>query len=196
MGSQFPDQRWNPCPLHWKHGVLTTGPSGKSNHVKFQYHIFIAYLFIKYDHLESQKSLQSLRLSALSELIFTPFGPISLPWNAYFNHLCHGDTKAGVTSSTSHSQFPSPLAWLSPQKFCSVDAILSLSLQHPSSPTSSIATSFLNPLVLQDWYLSELTFSPSRRISVEVSAGLSLNTWFLSSRKDQYTFFLKQNEKL
>ena len=29
-GSQFPDQEWNPCPLQWKRGVLTTGPPGKS----------------------------------------------------------------------------------------------------------------------------------------------------------------------
>ena len=29
-GSQFPDQRSNPCPLQWKHGVLTTGPPGNS----------------------------------------------------------------------------------------------------------------------------------------------------------------------
>ena len=25
VGSQLPDQRLNPCPLKWKHGVLTTG---------------------------------------------------------------------------------------------------------------------------------------------------------------------------
>ena len=25
MGSQFPDQGSNPCPLQWKHRVLTTG---------------------------------------------------------------------------------------------------------------------------------------------------------------------------
>ena len=31
VGSQFPDRGWNPCPLQWKGGVLTTGPSGKSN---------------------------------------------------------------------------------------------------------------------------------------------------------------------
>ena len=30
VGSQFPDQRSNPCPLHGKHGVLTTGLPGKS----------------------------------------------------------------------------------------------------------------------------------------------------------------------
>ena len=30
VGSQFRDQGWNPRPLHWKHGVLTTGPPGKS----------------------------------------------------------------------------------------------------------------------------------------------------------------------
>ena len=26
----FPTQGLNPCPLHWKHGVLTTEPPGKS----------------------------------------------------------------------------------------------------------------------------------------------------------------------
>ena len=28
QGSQFPGHRLNPCPLQWKHGVPTTGPSG------------------------------------------------------------------------------------------------------------------------------------------------------------------------
>ena len=27
-GILFPDQEWNLCPLHWKHGILTTGPPG------------------------------------------------------------------------------------------------------------------------------------------------------------------------
>ena len=26
----FPYQGWNPRPLHWEHGVLATGPPGKS----------------------------------------------------------------------------------------------------------------------------------------------------------------------
>ena len=30
VGSQFPDQGLNLCPLQWKCGVLTTGPPGKS----------------------------------------------------------------------------------------------------------------------------------------------------------------------
>lgn len=30
VGSQFPDQRSELRPLHWDHGVLTTGPSQKS----------------------------------------------------------------------------------------------------------------------------------------------------------------------
>ena len=30
MSSSFPDQVLNMCPLQWKHGVLTTGPRGKS----------------------------------------------------------------------------------------------------------------------------------------------------------------------
>ena len=29
VGSQFPNQELNPSPLHWKHGVLSTGPPGK-----------------------------------------------------------------------------------------------------------------------------------------------------------------------
>ena len=28
--AQSPDQRSSPCPLHWEHGALTTGPPGKS----------------------------------------------------------------------------------------------------------------------------------------------------------------------
>ena len=30
VGSWFPNQGLNPLPLQWKHGVLTTGPQGKS----------------------------------------------------------------------------------------------------------------------------------------------------------------------
>ena len=30
MASLFRDQRLNPCSLHWKYGVFTTGPLGKS----------------------------------------------------------------------------------------------------------------------------------------------------------------------
>ena len=33
--SWFPDQS-NPCPLHWEHRVLTTGPSGKSQEQGFK----------------------------------------------------------------------------------------------------------------------------------------------------------------
>ena len=29
VGSYFPEQRSNPCLLHWQHGVLTTGPPGR-----------------------------------------------------------------------------------------------------------------------------------------------------------------------
>ena len=30
VGSLFSNPGWNPCLLHWKHGVLNTGPPGKS----------------------------------------------------------------------------------------------------------------------------------------------------------------------
>ena len=43
MRSWFPDQGSNPHPLHWKHGVLTTGPPGKSP----IFHFKIAFTFIK-----------------------------------------------------------------------------------------------------------------------------------------------------
>ena len=29
MGSQLPEQGWNPHPLHWMAEVLTAGPPGK-----------------------------------------------------------------------------------------------------------------------------------------------------------------------
>ena len=35
MGSYFPDRGLNPCTLHWKHRVLTTGPPGKSQETSF-----------------------------------------------------------------------------------------------------------------------------------------------------------------
>ena len=33
MWPQFPDQGSNPCPQHWEHGVLTTGPQGSPLYV-------------------------------------------------------------------------------------------------------------------------------------------------------------------
>ena len=30
VGSSFPNQGLNPCPLHWEHGVITTGAPGES----------------------------------------------------------------------------------------------------------------------------------------------------------------------
>ena len=36
VGSLFPDQGSNPRPLHWKHGVLTTGPPEKSPQANFK----------------------------------------------------------------------------------------------------------------------------------------------------------------
>ena len=30
VGSQVPHQGWNPHPLHWKRGILTTAPPEKS----------------------------------------------------------------------------------------------------------------------------------------------------------------------
>ena len=50
VGSWFPNQGSNPCPMHWEHGVLTTGPPGKSLCVVFFFffllNLFIIYLFL------------------------------------------------------------------------------------------------------------------------------------------------------
>ena len=42
VGSQFPSQRWNLCPLWLKHLFLTSGPPGKSLSVCFD---FSSYFF-------------------------------------------------------------------------------------------------------------------------------------------------------
>ena len=65
-GYYFPDQGSNPCSLHWKHGVLTTGPSsGKSPHIMYLKKNFCQYLgtkeklclFVEYEM--SQFSIQA-----------------------------------------------------------------------------------------------------------------------------------------
>ena len=45
VGSQFPDQGLNLCPLHWKHGVLTTGLPGKFR--DFFFLILFIYILFK-----------------------------------------------------------------------------------------------------------------------------------------------------
>ena len=36
----IPDQGLNPRPLQWKHGVLTTGPPGRSPEFSFEHAVF------------------------------------------------------------------------------------------------------------------------------------------------------------
>ena len=47
MGSQFPNQRLNPCPLQWKRGVLTSEVPGKSQYTLIElmssHHILTTY---------------------------------------------------------------------------------------------------------------------------------------------------------
>ena len=47
-GSYFPDQGSNPCPLQWKHGVLTIGPPGKSQFVHSNWQKFLDLEFPTY----------------------------------------------------------------------------------------------------------------------------------------------------
>ena len=53
-GYYFPDQQSNLWPLQWKHGVLTTGPSGNSL-------IFFKYLF--HDDILLPQNIKNLILS-------------------------------------------------------------------------------------------------------------------------------------
>ena len=43
VGSWFPDQGSNPCPLHWKLGVLVIEPPGKSSSLLFKGILFLRY---------------------------------------------------------------------------------------------------------------------------------------------------------
>ena len=49
-GSQFPDQRSNPCPLQRKCGGLTTGPPGKSDAYNFVHYFFHSTLTSQHFH--------------------------------------------------------------------------------------------------------------------------------------------------
>ena len=46
LGSLFPDQGLNLCPLQWERKVLTTGPPGKSNIIFFFFFLKCRWLFI------------------------------------------------------------------------------------------------------------------------------------------------------
>ena len=37
VGGKFPNQEWNPRPLHWERRLLATGPPGKSPDNFYQY---------------------------------------------------------------------------------------------------------------------------------------------------------------
>ena len=45
MGSKFPDQGWNLDSLHWEHGVLATGPAGKSQESMSFFNLVLAIIW-------------------------------------------------------------------------------------------------------------------------------------------------------
>ena len=69
-GSQFPDHRWNPRPVQWKHRVLTTGPPGKSQFDGILTHTFLLITTSPNLHLHPQQDFYNL-------LVFTSV------WNFY-----------------------------------------------------------------------------------------------------------------
>ena len=60
VGSQFPDQGLNPCPLHWKPRVLTTGPPEKSPILVFEF------LHVIYNFQAFSLSVRVIRITSLS----------------------------------------------------------------------------------------------------------------------------------
>ena len=73
---QFPDQGSNPGPLHWEHGVLPTGPPGKSLFKSFAH--FLVGLFVSL--LLSCKSYLYILILDPYQIcdlqIFSPISPI------------------------------------------------------------------------------------------------------------------------
>ena len=66
--SLFTKQGWSPCCLHWKHGVLTTGPPGKSLRVWSILKLLfpVGLHFLGHDPLSSTY----IRCSSISEPLF------------------------------------------------------------------------------------------------------------------------------
>ena len=61
----FPDQGLNPCPLHWKHVVLTTGPPGKSfsNVKESEVFVFVfCFFFLRTNAKQSALGAKSKKL--------------------------------------------------------------------------------------------------------------------------------------
>ena len=64
--SSFPNQVWDPCPLKWKHRVLTTGPPGKSLPLSFlEAHLHTWYI--------SKQNPQPTNQSIYNRRIISPF---------------------------------------------------------------------------------------------------------------------------
>ena len=63
----FSDQRSNPCPLHWEHGVLTAGPPGKSSAIS---DMFLQCIHFSLLHLANYSKAPVPFTSQISSLIF------------------------------------------------------------------------------------------------------------------------------
>ena len=60
-GIQFPDQELNLVPLYWKHGVLATGPPGKSLYPQYSLFIwsflYLPSLRVDFEHLRGENHI-------------------------------------------------------------------------------------------------------------------------------------------
>ena len=99
VGSQIPNQEWNPCPLQRKHRVLTTGPPGKSNKIHVWQPSLLAKLWgnrdfhvlmgrAKWYNLDHILCQNSECIYCLFSLIFVYLAEVGLHWDMQ-NLLCH-----------------------------------------------------------------------------------------------------------
>ena len=84
VGSWFPDQGSNPCPLQWKHRFLTTGPPGNALRMcllSTYYMLALGQLVELYHHLTVSRRVLALRAPGWwgSERVIKKSHP-GLPW--------------------------------------------------------------------------------------------------------------------
>lgn len=87
LGSQYSDQWLNPSPLHWKPGVLTAAPSGKS-YLLFLVRIFTSTLLENFNYILQCYQLYSHVLhSILRPYLCTPLPSLPCPLPNRFSTL-------------------------------------------------------------------------------------------------------------
>ena len=95
-GILVPRPEIHPCPLHWKHGVLATGPPGKSLSILYIYHFSPTYLL----SVNVQCPLSLYHFSPSSHLFLSIQGIERESWG-HPHHCCLGEPSPDALFSLS-----------------------------------------------------------------------------------------------